>query len=59
MSTDCVPFVADMGFFVMRETTCYLLSLTIIKLILLKRLTLPEYILMTKLIFIILISNKW
>ena len=44
--------------FVMRETLCYLCQ-TIIKLILLKLLTLPPDIKMTYLILIIPILNKW
>ena len=59
MGTNCAPHVADLFFlFVMRETL-YCFCQTIIKLILLKLFTQPPDILMTELILIILILNKW
>ena len=41
MGTNCAPLVADLFCFVMRETLCCLF-LTIIMLMLLKHLTLPQ-----------------
>ena len=41
MGSNCAPHVADLFCLVMRETSCYLF-LTIIKQLLLKRLTLPQ-----------------
>ena len=41
MGNNCAPLVADLFFFVMRETSCCLL-MTIIKQMLLKHSTLPE-----------------
>ena len=43
MCTNCAPLVADLFYFVMRETSSCTF-LTIIKQILLKHLTLPQYI---------------
>ena len=57
MGTNCAPLVADLLFIVMRETSCCLCQ-TIIKLILLKLLTLPPDIKMANLILITLILNK-
>ena len=58
MGTNCAPLVADLFYFVMRETLCCLCQ-TITKLILLKLLFQPPDIKMTYLILIILILNKW
>ena len=58
MDTNCAPLVADCFCFVMRETS-YCLCQTIIKLTLLKLLTLPPDIYMPYLILIIIILNKW
>ena len=41
MGTNCAPLVADMFYFVMRETSCCLF-LIIIKQMLLKHLTVPR-----------------